>query len=45
MQGYVFQPTTAVTPAVQEQVINRPAARAEDSSERDQSARTVNGNR
>ena len=44
-QGYGFQFTTAVTPTAQEQPINRLAERAEDRSERDQSARPANGKR
>ncbi len=45
VQGYGFQPSTAVTTTVQEQPINRPAGRAEDRSERGQLARPVDGNR
>ncbi len=44
MQSYGFQPTTAVTPTVQEQTINRLSGCADDRSECDQLARLADGN-
>ena len=45
MQGYAFQPNTAVISTAQEQPINIPAGRAEDSSECGQSACSADSDR